>query len=84
MPKKITPTSGEKSKFVLHAIVFLIANAAIWAFWYYGQGANEHWVYPWGIWITAAWGLSLLGHWASLYTNYEDKGLEDYLQQRKN
>lgn len=83
MPKKITPTSGEKSKLMLHAIVFVLVNAGIWGYWYYGEGAKDHWVYPWGIWITAAWGLSLLGHWASLYTNYEDEGVKAYLKQKE-
>ncbi|MFZ4752447.1 MAG: 2TM domain-containing protein [Chitinophagaceae bacterium] len=81
MPNRIAPTSKAKSTFVLHFVVFMIANAALWAYWYYGQGANEKWVYPWGIWITAAWALSLIGHWAAVYTNYEDAGNEDYIRQ---
>lgn len=84
MPTKVIPSGKDKSRFILHVIVFLIANAALWAYWYYGQGANEKWVYPWGIWITAAWGLSLIGHWAAVYTNYEDSGNAEYLRQKNN
>jgi hypothetical protein len=84
MPTKKAPTSGEKSKFMLHVVIFILANAGLWLYWYYGQGAKDKWVYPWGIWITAAWGLSLLGHWASLFTNYEDAGVKEYLKQKNN
>lgn len=84
MPAKINPTSSQKSKFFIHVFVFLLANAALWLYWYYGQGAKDKWVYPWGIWITAAWSLSLIGHWASLFTNYADAGNAEYLRQKEN
>jgi fatty acid desaturase len=84
MPEKIIPTSKQKSTFMLHVLVFIIANAALWAYWYFGQGAKDHWVYPWGIWITAAWGLSLIGHWAAVYTSFEDAGNADFIKQRDN
>jgi hypothetical protein len=84
MPEKLIPSGKQKSLFMIHVVVFLLANAALWAYWYYVQGANKTWVYPWGIWITAAWGLSLIGHWAATFTNYSDAGNEDYLRQLKN
>jgi hypothetical protein len=83
MGKKITPTAKQKSQFVLHTIVFVVVNAALWLYWWFGQGANDHHVYPWGIWITSAWGLSLIGHWAALFTNYEDEGNAEYIRQAK-
>ena len=82
MPSKIIPTSKDKSRFILHVIVFLLANAAIWAYWYFVQGADHQWVYPWGIWITAAWALSLIGHWCAVYTNYKDLGSDEYYRQK--
>lgn len=84
MPKKLVPSSKQKSTFMLHVVVFLIANIALWAYWYYVQGANHKWVYPWGSWVTAAWALSLIGHWASVYTSNEDAGNADYLRQKNN
>ena len=33
---------------------------------------------------TAAWGLSLIGHWCAVYLSYEDKGHEDYKRQEAN
>jgi hypothetical protein len=84
MPAKIIPTSKQKSTFMLHTIVFLIANIALWAFWWFVQGANHTWVYPWGIWVTSAWGLSLIAHWAAIFTSYEDPGAEEYVRQENN
>jgi hypothetical protein len=81
MPQKILPTSGQKKIFVLHVLVFAIINALMWLT--YDLGADS-WVYPWPAWITAAWGLSLVGHWCTLYTTYEDKGMDDYSRQLKN
>ena len=83
MPAKVAPTSRQKGMFTGHLFVFLLANAGIWAYWYFVQGANKQWVYPWGIWITAAWALSLIGHWCSVYTSYEDTGNKEYLRQRE-
>ncbi len=68
----------------MHVVVFILANVALWAYWWFVQGANHQWVYPWGSWITAAWALSLIGHWAALFTAYEDKGTEDYIRQKSN
>jgi hypothetical protein len=84
MPAKLVPTSKQKSTFMLHTIVFVIANIALWAYWYYVQGANHQWVYPWGSWVTAAWALSLIGHAAAVYMSSEDKGNDDYLKQLQN
>lgn len=84
MPAKVLPSSGAKTKFMLHTVIFLLANAAMWLYWYYAQGAKDMWVYPWAIWITAAWGLSLLGHWAATYRNYEDAGVQEYKRQMNN
>lgn len=92
MPKKIAPTKKQVSALILHAIIFTVVNAALWVFYSktplrvdvtsmgYPQGV-EAWAYPWPIWITAAWGLSLIGHWASLFTNYEDAGNKTYMEQ---
>jgi hypothetical protein len=80
----VTPTSKQKSTFLLHVAVFIIANIAMWAYWYFIQGANHEWKYPWAIWITAAWALSLIGHWAAVFTSHTDAGNEDYLRQLKN
>ena len=82
MPTRIIPTAKDKIKFMIHVVLFVLANAALWAYWYFVQGANHQWVYPWGIWITAAWGLALIGHACAVYTNYEDEGNKDYIRQK--
>ncbi len=83
MASKIAPSAKQKSTFVMHTIIFILANAAMWAFWWFGQGANHKWVYPWAIWLTSAWALSLIAHWAAIYTNYEDAGTEEYIRQKQ-
>jgi hypothetical protein len=82
MPEKIIPSSKNKSIFTMHVVLFILANAGLWSYWYFIQGANHQWVYPWGIWITAAWALSLIGHWCAVYTSYEDQGNNDYQKQK--
>jgi len=85
MSKKITPSAKQKSKLILHAVIFVIANVLLWIF--YDKGAMrvdvEGWAYPWPSWITAAWALALIGHWCALFTNYEDVGNKEYLRQAK-
>ncbi|XZF16504.1 2TM domain-containing protein [Chitinophagaceae bacterium MMS25-I14] len=84
MPQKIKPTSRQKSIFFLHVVVYIVVTAIIW-YLYKAEGDRTHkWVYPWQAWITAAWGLSLIGHWCALYTSYEDKGMDDYHRQANN
>lgn len=81
MPQKIKPTARQKSMFMIHLIVFLVASAIMW--FTYDMGA-EGWVYPWPAWITAAWGLSLIGHWCAVYTSFEDPGHVEFDRQTKN
>ena len=81
MPAKIKPTGKQKSIFYIHCVVFAIATIASWML--YDKGV-EGWAYPWPAWTTAAWGLSLIGHWCALFTSYEDKGHEDYKRQEVN
>lgn len=83
MANKIAPTSKQKSIFLLHCVVFAVVNAILW-FTYDKGGMRvdvEGWAYVWPIWITAAWGLSLIGHGAAIFTNYEDAGNDEYLRQ---
>jgi hypothetical protein len=81
MPQKIKPTGRQKSMFLAHFVVFAIASAIMWLT--YDNGV-EGWAYPWPAWITAAWALSLIGHWCAVYTSYEDKGMEEYQRQSHN
>lgn len=86
MPKKIIPTGKQKSKLIIHAIIFIIVNALLWMN-YEGPTLRIESApgvsYAWPAWITAAWALALIGHWAALFTNYEDPGNEEYLRQAK-
>ena len=77
MSQKIKPSSGQKRTFMLHALVFVIATIVMWI----PYVTADNWVYPWQAWITAAWGLGLIGHWCALYTSYEDKGMDEYERQ---
>lgn len=81
MAQRIKPTARQKSIFLVHVVVFLIASAIMWLT--YDKGVKG-WAYPWPAWITAAWALSLIGHWCALYTFYEDKGLDEYHRQEMN
>lgn len=81
MSKKIKPTSRQKMIFIVHLVIFAIINFLMWTL--YDKGATT-WVYPWPSWITAAWALSLLGHWCTLYTSYEDHGLEEFNRMSNN
>jgi hypothetical protein len=78
MSQKIKPTASQKRTFFIHVLVFAIANILMWLT--YDKGADG-WVYPWPAWITAAWGLSLIGHWCAVYTSFEDKGMDEYQRQ---
>ena len=81
-PQKLKPTAAQKRIFFIHFIVFAIATV-IMVMIHRGQ-SKEGWAYPWHAWIIAAWGLSLIGHWCAVYTNYGDKGMDEYNRQVKN
>ena len=86
MAKKIAPTGGQKSKLIIHAIIFIIINVLLWVFYKEKPLRIESAkgiAYAWPAWITAAWALALIGHWAALFTNYEDPGNDEYLRQAK-
>jgi len=81
MARKIQPTSKQKRMFIIHVIVFAIAVVLMWTT--YDKGVKG-WAYPWPAWITAAWGLGIIGHWCSLYTSFEDPGMDEYIRQSHN
>jgi 2TM domain len=78
MSKKIKPTSRQKNIFFVHLVVFLIATAIQWYLYKAEGDRTGKWVYPWQAWITAAWGLSLIGHYCATFLSYEDKGMAEY------
>jgi hypothetical protein len=81
MPRKVVPTGKQKSAFLIHLVIYIIGFAAMWLT--YDKGV-EGWAYPWPAWITAAWGLALIGHWCAVYRSYEDRGQVEYERQAKN
>ncbi len=86
MGAKIKPTAKQKSQLIIHAIIFLVVNVLLWLFFDKPPLLIESAkgiAYPWPSWITAAWGLALIGHWAALFANYEDAGTDEYLRQAK-
>jgi hypothetical protein len=80
--EKIVPTAGQKRILMMHLIGFIIVNAILWILCY--SGSHKGFVYPWPIWITSAWALAFIGHWAALYTRYTDRGMEKYQYDAKN
>lgn len=81
MAQKLKPTGRQKQIFYLHTLVFAIATVLSWMM--YDNGV-EGWAYPWPAWTTAAWGLSLIGHFCAVFLSYEDAGHEDYKRQEVN
>lgn len=81
MPRRIVPTGGQKRSFLIHFIVFAIATV-IMVMIHKKQG-EHHWAYPWHAWIIAAWALALVGHGCSVFTNYEDHGMDEFHRQEK-
>jgi hypothetical protein len=75
MAKKIKPTARQKTILLVHFLVFAVATVVMWTT--YDKGVKG-WAYPWPAWITAAWALSLVGHFCALFTSFEDKGLDDF------
>lgn len=81
MPKKLPATGKQVRGWFLHLIVFAVVNAALWYICYAGA---KGWVYPWPSWITAAWGLTVIGHACLVWGNYEDKGHQEWKRQASN
>ncbi len=82
MANKIAPTSKQKSGFLVHLVIFAIVNVLIWMAYKGSMRIDiKGWPYPWPAWITAAWALAVVGHWCSLWTNYEDKGYSKFISE---
>jgi hypothetical protein len=76
MPNKIPPTAKQKRFLMIHLIVFAIVNILLWLPWITKKDSS--FLYPWPLWITSAWALTWIGHWASLFTRTEDPGMDKY------
>lgn len=79
MLKKVKPAGKQISMLLLHAAIFGVATAASWMMY---DPKNGHWAYPWPAWTTAAWALTLLGHFCVVFTSYEDHGYDEYRKQQ--
>jgi hypothetical protein len=78
MTKRIPASGSQKMMVLIHMIVYAIAVVIMWTT--YDKG-HTRWTYPWPAWITAAWGLGLIGHLCIVFRSYEDKGLKTYQDQ---
>ena len=79
MAKKVKPSGKDKSMLMLHCVLFAIGTALSWMMYDKHDG---HWAYPWPAWTTAAWALTLLGHYCIVFVSYEDKGYDVYRHQQ--
>jgi hypothetical protein len=75
---KIPPTAAQTRLLLIHCAVFIVVNALLWFLWMQKPIPADGFKYPIHIWMTSAWALSLIAHWAALYTNRQDKGMEMY------
>ncbi len=84
MPKRVQATGAQKRNFLLHTVVFIIATVVIW-YMYKAEGIKTgKWVYPWQAWVTAAWGLAVIGHWCAVYRSYTDPNHDEFTRQTQN
>lgn len=81
MSKRIQPNGKQKTTFLIHLIIYAVASGLMLTM--YDKGATS-WVYPWPAWPVAAWGLAVIGHWCTVYRNYEDKGHDEFTRQTLN
>jgi 2TM domain len=73
---KIAPTAAQTKMLWIHCAVFVVVNALLWFLWMQKPIPADGFKYPIHIWMTSAWALSLIAHWAAIYTKREDKGME--------
>lgn len=81
MPKRIPATKKSISRWIIHLVIFLVVNAALWFICFNGK---EGWVYPWPIWITAAWGLTMIAHASVVWASHEDRAHDEFHRQTLN
>jgi 2TM domain len=81
---KIQPTAKQRSLLLMHLAAFIIVNAILWFLWMQKEVPADGFKYPIHIWMTSAWALSLVAHWAALYTNKEDKGMDMFKRDAAN
>ncbi len=81
MPAKMKTSGKQVRGWVMHLLVFLVVNAILWFITFNGKTG---FVYPWPAWITAAWGLLMIGHACLVWASYEDKGYDEWQRQAQN
>lgn len=82
--QKIKPSARQKRIFILHFVVFMVVNIVIWYLRNHMMAVEHRWVYPLPAWITAAWGLAVVGHACALWSNYEDDAMREFVRQTEN
>lgn len=81
MPKKLPVIRKQVGWWFIHFIVFLVVNAILWYVCFHGKIG---FVYPWPIWITAAWFLWLVGHACIVWSSYDDRFFNTWKEQTNN
>jgi hypothetical protein len=76
--QKIAPSAKQNSLLLMHLAAFVVVNAILWFLWSRQATPADGFKYPIHIWMTSAWALSLVAHWAAIHTKYEDKGMDKY------
>lgn len=78
MPRRKEATKKGVIGWIINFVVYAIAVFCMWFFTYHGK---EGFIYPWPIWISCAWTLGLIAHGCLVWSNYEDKGYNEYHRQ---
>lgn len=58
-----------RASFKSHLLTYLIVNAGLWLIWYFTGGRTYGNSIPWPAWASFGWGIGLVSHYFSAYTN---------------
>lgn len=67
----------KRASFKSHLTTYLIVNGGLWLIWYFTGGRNDGGGLPWPVWGMFGWGIGLVSHYISAYTNTGENTVEN-------
>ena len=66
----------KRASFKSHLITYLIVNTGLWLIWYFTGARTYGGGIPWPAWSMFGWGIGLVSHCVSAYTNSGENAVE--------
>ncbi|GAB2798923.1 hypothetical protein GCM10027275_50820 [Rhabdobacter roseus] len=75
--KYLWKKAKNRAAFKIHLRTYLIVNSALWLFYLFMNLQTDNYLHPWPIWSMLGWGIGLVSHYFSAYSNLNEQSMAE-------